>query len=230
MFSKQVTTSDAFMDMPVSSQLLYFHLNMEADDDGFVANPKRIMRMLNVGEDDLKILLAKRFLLAFENGVVVIKHWLLHNAVRKDMYKETQYLDEKKALRIKDNGVYTEVRNESVTDSLHRLDKVRIGKVRKDKIPALQDNAGISEVINLFKEVNPSYERLFGMPPQRAAADRLLTKHGKEKLLSMLAFLPKSNASKYAPTITTPVQFEQKLGELIAWSQKQKEVKKAIVV
>ena len=127
MFSKQITTSDAFLDMPASSQLLYFHLNMEADDDGFVANPKRIMRMLSSGDDDLKILLVKRFLLSFENGVVVIKHWLLHNAVRKDMYKETQYLDEKKQLTIKENGTYTELRNGSVTDSLHRLDKVRLG-------------------------------------------------------------------------------------------------------
>lgn len=132
MFSKQITTSDAFLDMPVSSQLLYFHLNMEADDDGFVGNPKRIMRMLNVADDDLKILLAKRFLLAFKSGVVVIKHWLLHNAVRKDMYQETQYLDEKKGLKIKENKVYTEIRNDSVTKPLHRLDKDRLDKDRLD--------------------------------------------------------------------------------------------------
>ena len=130
MFSKQITNSDAFMDMPVSSQLLYFHLNMEADDDGFVANPKRVMRMLNVGDDDMKILLAKRFLLSFESGVVVIKHWLLHNAVRRDMYQETQYLEEKKQLQIKDNKVYTEICNESVTVPLHRLDKIRLDKDR----------------------------------------------------------------------------------------------------
>ena len=111
MFSKQITTSDAFMDMPMSSQLLYFHLNMEADDDGFVANPKRIIRMVGANDDDLKILLVKRFLLAFQNGVVVIKHWLLHNAVRKDMYRETQYLEEKKMLKVKENMVYTEIRN-----------------------------------------------------------------------------------------------------------------------
>lgn len=133
MFSKQITTSDAFVDMPMSSQLLYFHLNMEADDDGFVANPKRITKMVGANDDDLKILLAKRFLLAFENGVVVIKHWLLHNAVRKDMYKETQYLEQKKQLQIKDNGVYTEVRNESVTEPLHRLGQVRLDKNRIEK-------------------------------------------------------------------------------------------------
>ena len=130
MFSKQITSSDAFVDMPSSSQLLYFHLNMEADDDGFVSNPKRMIRMINVGDDDLKILLAKRFILGFPSGIVVIKHWNLHNAVRKDMYKETQYLEEKKTLKTKDNKVYTELRNESVTEPLHRLDKDRLGKVR----------------------------------------------------------------------------------------------------
>ena len=134
MFSKQITTSDAFMDMPVSSQLLYFHLNLEADDDGFVANPKRIIKITNVSNDDLKILLAKRFLLAFESGVVVIKHWLLHNAVRKDMYRETQYLEEKKTLEIKDNGVYTDNRNESVTSPLHRIDKDRLDKIRLEQV------------------------------------------------------------------------------------------------
>ena len=133
MFSKQITTADAFLEMPQSSQLLYFHLNMEADDDGFVSNPKRTMRMVGGNDDDLKILLAKRFLLAFENGVVVIKHWLLHNAVRKDMYKETQYLEQKNMLKIKDNGVYTEVRNEVVTLPLHRIGKDRLDKIRLDK-------------------------------------------------------------------------------------------------
>ena len=133
MFSKQITNADAFLDMPVSSQLLYFHLNMEADDDGFVSNPKRVMRTIGAGEDDLKVLLTKRFLLSFENGVVVIKHWLLHNAIRKDMYKETQYLDEKKRLKLKDNNVYTEVRNEPVTVPLHRLDQIRIDQDRLDK-------------------------------------------------------------------------------------------------
>ena len=153
MFSKQITTSDAFVDMPMSSQLLYFHLNMEADDDGFVANPKRITRVVGANDDDLKILLAKRFLLAFENGVVVIKHWLLHNAVRKDMYVETQYLEQKKTLRIKDNKVYTEVRNESVTVPLHRLDKVRLDKVRKDTLKEIVPNG--TDDVEIIPEEKP---------------------------------------------------------------------------
>lgn len=154
MFSKQITTSDAFVDMPISSQLLYFHLNMEADDDGFVSNPKRITRIIGGTDDDLKILLAKRFLLAFASGVVVIKHWLLHNAVRKDMYKETQYLDEKKLLEIKDNSVYTESRNEPVTIPLHRLDKDRIDKVSNTaELPDWLDKKSWSEWEQYRKEL-----------------------------------------------------------------------------
>lgn len=166
MFSKQITTSDAFVDMPMSSQLLYFHLNMEADDDGFVANPKRITKMVGANDDDLKILLAKRFLLAFENGVVVIKHWLLHNAVRKDMYKETQYLEQKKLLQIKDNGVYTEVRNELVTNPLHRLDQDRLDKIRleenkEEKNIVASDKVTYGEFKNV-KLLKEEYEKLIG--------------------------------------------------------------------
>src|SRR3990167_7997933 len=85
-----------FFGKPVSSQLLYFHLNMRADDDGFVANPKKIVRMLNAGTDDLKVLIGKKFIIAFEDGVCVIKHWRINNFIRKDIYKETKYLDLKR--------------------------------------------------------------------------------------------------------------------------------------
>lgn len=85
----------------------------------------------------------------------------------------------------------------------------------------------VPEVINLFRDVNPSYQQLFGMQPQRKATERLLEQHGKEKLISMISFLPKSNSSRYAPTITTPAQFEANLGRLIAWAQKQKDSGKA---
>jgi hypothetical protein len=109
MFSHEIVSSDAFLDMPVSTQLLYFHLGMAADDDGFV-NPKRIMRTVGVSDDDLKVLIAKRFLLPFESGVVVIKHWLIHNLVRADLYKETSYRKEKSQIGLNDSGAYTEMR------------------------------------------------------------------------------------------------------------------------
>lgn len=108
MFTKKIIDSDAFLDMPLSTQSLYFHLNMRADDDGFVNNPKKIQRMIGASEDDLKLLVAKRFILCFENGVIVIKHWRMHNLLRKDRYNPTQYAEELDTLMIKDNGSYTE--------------------------------------------------------------------------------------------------------------------------
>ena len=108
MFTQKIIDSDAFLDMPLSSQSLYFHLNMRADDDGFVNNPKKIQRMIGASEDDLKLLLAKRFILGFESGIVVIKHWRMHNLLRKDRYNPTQYIEEMSELSINENGSYTE--------------------------------------------------------------------------------------------------------------------------
>ena len=108
MFTQKIVDSDAFLDMPLTSQALYFHLNMRADDDGFVNNPKKIQRMIGASEDDLTLLKVKRFVLSFESGVVVIKHWRMHNLLRKDRYNPTQYQEEKAMLELKDNGSYTE--------------------------------------------------------------------------------------------------------------------------
>lgn len=107
MTSLEVIDTDAFLDMPMSSQLLYFHLNARADDDGFVANPKKVLRTLGGSSDDYKVLVAKKFLIEFEDGVCVIKHWRINNFVRKDIYKETKYLDLKRSLFIRANGAYT---------------------------------------------------------------------------------------------------------------------------
>ena len=114
MFTMKIVDSDAFLDMPLSTQCLYFHLNMRADDDGFIGNTKRIMRMIGASEDDLKILLAKRFIIMFEDNVVVIKHWWLHNTLIKDRYHETTYTDEKAQLFIKENKAYTLNQNEAL--------------------------------------------------------------------------------------------------------------------
>lgn len=107
MFAKTIIDSDAFLDMPLSSQSLYFHLSMRADDDGFLNNPKKVQRMIGASDDDLKLLIAKKFLIPFESGVVVIKHWRIHNYIQKDRYKPTVYADEKAQLRLKDNKAYS---------------------------------------------------------------------------------------------------------------------------
>ncbi len=110
MFSADIVSSDTFLDMPISSQVLYFHLAMRADDDGFVT-PRMVMRLVGSSEDDIKVLKSKRFILPFESGVIVIKHWLIHNLIRADLYKETMYKKEKASLGLNENGAYTELRD-----------------------------------------------------------------------------------------------------------------------
>ena len=129
MFAKTITNSDSFLEMPLSSQCLYFHLNMNADDDGFVNSPKRIQRMINASDDDFKILIAKSFILTFESGVIVIKHWRLNNYIQKDRYKETVYLEEKNHLNIKDNKAYTFSNNDNCIQNVYNsYTQVRLGK------------------------------------------------------------------------------------------------------
>ena len=139
MFSKLIIDSDAFLDMPLSSQALYFHLSMRADDDGFLNNAKKIQRMLGCNDDDYKILLAKNFIIPLENGVCVIKHWRIHNYIQKDRYKKTIYSDESKKISIKNNNVYTLdtgcIQEVSCLDS-----QVRLGKVSIDKTIAKKSN------------------------------------------------------------------------------------------
>lgn len=107
MFAKTIIDSDAFIDMPLSTQALYFHLSMRADDDGFINNSKRIQKMIGASDDDLKLLYVKNFVIPFDTGIVVIKHWKIHNYIQKDRYKETVYLEEKSLLETKQNNGYT---------------------------------------------------------------------------------------------------------------------------
>lgn len=106
MFDLEVVDTDLFLEMPQSTQNLYFHLSMRADDDGFVSNPKKIIRTIGANDDDLKILFSKQFVIPFESGIVVIRHWKLNNYLRKDRYTETIYKEEKKQLTEDENGVY----------------------------------------------------------------------------------------------------------------------------
>ena len=118
MFAKTIIDSDMFLDMPLSTQALYFHLSMRADDDGFINNPRKIQRMIGASDDDLKVLVMKRFILPFDSGVVVIKHWKIHNYIRNDRYKETVYQEEKAQLELKENGAYTELSTTGIPDGI----------------------------------------------------------------------------------------------------------------
>lgn len=106
MFAKTIVLSDAFLDMPLSARCLYFTLGMLADDDGFVNSPKSVMRQVGASVDDMNILLGKRFILAFDSGVIVIKHWRINNYLRSDRYTETKYIEEKRNLETDESGTY----------------------------------------------------------------------------------------------------------------------------
>lgn len=159
MFAKTIVDSDAFLDMSLSTQALYFHLAMRADDDGFINNPKKIARMIGSNDDEFKILIAKKFILTFESGVIVIKHWKIHNYIQKDRYKKTNYHEEMALLETKENNVYT-LDTECIQDV--RLGKVRIelGKDSKeDKVKSLQitnngmDYSEINALMNNLEQV-----------------------------------------------------------------------------
>lgn len=142
MLSSKIVCSDAFIEMPFSAQALYVQLVMEADDDGFLNRAKRIQMSIDAAVTDLPLLIEKRFLLAFPNGVVVIKHWRMNNQIRKDRYTPTQYQDEFNSLEIKEDGSYTERHKENKVDSLattwqplgnQMATQVSIGKVSIDQ-------------------------------------------------------------------------------------------------
>lgn len=149
MFSKKITETDTFLDMPMSSQCLYFHLNMSADDDGFIGNAKTIKRMIGASDDDLKLLLAKEFIIPFESGVVVIKDWKIHNYIRKDTYNKTIYGNEKDQLTEDVNGSYT-VRLLEVDEP---SPQVREGKVREGKVREEDILSGEAEPYVPYKEI-----------------------------------------------------------------------------
>ena len=144
MFSLKIVDTDAFLEMPQTSQLLYFHLCMRADDDGFVSNPKKISKMISSGDDDTKVLMIKRFIIPFENGVIVIKHWRMHNLIRSDRYTETNYLKEKSKLTIKENGSYTEInktKQNVIPNGNQMAPQVRLGKDRLGKVNTIVSKA-----------------------------------------------------------------------------------------
>lgn len=151
MFSKDITGSDAFRDMPTSCQNLYFHLGMEADDDGFLDSYKGLMRSVGSSEDDLKLLIAKRFILPRENGIIVIKHWLINNTIRKDRYTPTRHLEAKNGLFIKENKAYSDNPESGIPIGNQLATQYRIEKDRKEE-----------NSIEKVKEIKKEIFKLYG--------------------------------------------------------------------
>lgn len=134
MMSKSIIKSDTFLDMPATTQNLYFHMLLDADDDGFINAPKSIMRMIGAKDDDMKVLAAKQFVIPFESGVVVIKDWKIHNYIQNDRYKPST-LPERDLLNIQKDKTYT-LKNDVSSMDTECIQPVSIGKVRlgKDRI------------------------------------------------------------------------------------------------
>ena len=146
MFTKKITESDAFLDMPSSTQMLYFHFSMNADDDGFVNNPKKIQKMCGASDDDFKLLIVKSFIILFDSGIIVIKHWKMHNYIQADRYRPTDYVEEKSMLGIKSNKAYTLDVSKMDTECIQNgyIGKDSIGKVSIDKDSKDKDSKGES--------------------------------------------------------------------------------------
>ncbi len=169
MFSKQIVDSDAFLEMPLSTQALYFHLSMRADDDGFLNNASKIRKIIGASEDDMKLLILKKFVISFEGGVIVIKHWRINNYLRNDRYHETVYLEEKSMLDIKKNGAYSLKSdlgipdcNQSVTQ--YRVEENREVKDSKEEVSIVECNTHTHE--ELF-DLETAFHKTFKSYPKQ---------------------------------------------------------------
>jgi hypothetical protein len=226
MFSQKIVGSDAFIEMPVSARELYFQLGMYADDDGFI-NPKKIIRMIGASDDDLKIIAAKRFVLPFENGVVVIKHWKINNMIRKDFYEPTIYSEELKSLELKENKAYTDGCQQNVNNlsPQYSIDKVSKGKDRKVKnitttaIAVDGSSKEVNKIFDVFIKINPTIN--YGNKNQRSSVEYLIGKLGLEKTINSAIAATAVYGKKFAPVITTPTQLKEKLSQLVAFYQKE---------
>lgn len=197
MLSKQIIDSDAFLSMPVSTQALYFHLCMRADDDGFINSPKSIQRMVCATDDDFKVLLAKRFLIPFESGVVVIKHWRIHNYIQNDRYKETAYIEEKKRLAIKPNKAYTLIEEEpamlieaSVNDA--------VGEQPEEKKQPKKRQSDILDELDKYGLPTSVREAMVDFIDMRKAKKRPLTARALKMAISKLFELSKDEKTQIA--------------------------------
>lgn len=182
MFAKSIVLSDAFLDMPMSARCLYFTLGMLADDDGFIGNPKSIMRQCGASNDDMNILLTKRYLLGFESGVIVIKHWRINNYLRTDRYKETTYVEEKSQLYIDEKGSYTD-HDKSLGIPMVYPDKNSIDKNSIDK--------------NIYKGLSGELiSTLHEFEKMRNKIKAPLTDKAKKMLLNKLDSMAKNDETK----------------------------------
>ena len=178
MFAKTIIDSDAFLDMPLSAQALYFHLSMRADDDGFINNPKKIQRMIGASDDDCRLLVMKRFIINFESGVIVIKHWKIHNYIRNDRYKPTVYTSEKAMLTSKENGAYTEVDTVGIPNGYQMDTQYSIGKDSLSQDSIVEDNTPQDEPSDTVSE---EFEYIWGRYPRKEGKKAALASYKRAR-------------------------------------------------
>ena len=180
MFAKTIVDSDAFLEMPMSARLLYYDLGMRADDDGFVNSPKKIMKMIGASNDDMNILILRKFIIPFDSGIVVIKHWKIHNYIRNDRYKPTPYIKEKAMLEMKTNDGYTLKNNVGIPDvyqmdTQDSLDKDSLDKDSLDKdslTPSLSEPKKINE-----KDFDEEFEKIWQYYPNKKGKEEARKKY-----------------------------------------------------
>lgn len=178
MFTKKITDDDRFITLPSSAQALYFHLSMSADDDGFCNQVSASMFKSHATTADLEMLLERKYLYQFEDGVIVIKHWRMANALRKDRYTPTAFQEDLEKLHLEENGAYTMSENDGCRLVAKRLPQDRIGKDRLDKnniYSRQQDEGQVQEVVDIYHEECPS------LPKVRSLSDTRI-KHIKARL------------------------------------------------
>lgn len=176
MFSLDVVDTDIFLDLPTSSQALYFHLGMRADDDGFVSSPKRITSMVGANQDDLKLLIAKGFVIPLEGGIVVIRHWKQNNYIQNDRYKKTIYQEQMKQLSVAD-GIYTASTDTKCIQSVSEMyPQVSIGKISKDNKNTMCKSSD--------DDAQKLFEKLWGLYPNKKGKGQV-SRSQKQKLLEI---------------------------------------------
>jgi len=185
MFAKSIVLSDAFLDMPLSARCLYFTLGMFADDDGFVGSPKGIMRQCGASQDDMKILLEKRFVLGFESGVIVIKHWRINNYLRSDRYQSTTYLEEKESLVLDEKNAYTE-KDKCVGIPSIGIPSIVKDSIGKDSIGNINYCQKAQEIVDLYHEHCPSLPKVMKLTDKRIKlANARLKEYSEEQIIDV---------------------------------------------
>lgn len=238
MFAKTIIDSDAFIDMPISARLLYYDLAMRADDDGFVNSPKKIMKFVGASADDMNVLIARQFIIPFESGVVVIKHWRIHNYIQKDRYKPTSYQEEMENLTLKNGAYYTEnlpdvsnLDTECIQDVYEMDTQVRLGKDRlgKDRIESTRAHA--RETLPLEISENDSSENIKPETPKKPTRHKygtyknvLLTDEDMNKLKSEFPDDWQSRIERLSEYIASSGKaYKNHLATIRAWAKKDKE-------